>query len=80
MDFVGTFLIVTSTICFLLAMEWGGITKLWNSAAMIVLLVLFAVLVLLFVLNEWWQGDKAQLTFRILKSRTLLVVCLFAFW
>ena len=79
MDFIGTFLIIAATVCYLLAMEWGGITKPWGSADVIVMLVLFPVLVLVFALNEWLQGDKAQLSFKILKDRTLLVVCVFAF-
>lgn len=79
MDFIGSFLIMAATICYLLAMEWGGITKSWGSADMISVLVVFAVLLLVLVLNEWWQGDKAQLTFSILKDRTILGVCLFAF-
>jgi hypothetical protein len=79
MDFIGTSLIIAAMTCYLLAMEWGGITKPWNSADMVAMLVLSAVLILVFVFNEWWQGERAQLTFRILKDRTLLVVCLFAF-
>jgi MFS transporter, DHA2 family, glioxin efflux transporter len=79
MDFTGTLLIMAATICYLLAMEWGGTTKSWATADMIAMLVLFPVLILLFVLNEWWQGEKAQLTFRILKNKTMLAVCLFAF-
>ncbi|KUJ13057.1 MFS general substrate transporter [Mollisia scopiformis] len=78
LDVVGTFLIMTSTVCFLLAMEWGGVTKAWGSASMIVVLVLFVVLILAFVLNEWWMGDQAQLNFNILKDRTVLVAYVFA--
>ena len=70
---------MAATICYLLAMEWGGTTKSWDSGDMVVMLVLFPVLILLFVLNEWRQGEKAQLTFRILKDRTMLAVCIFAF-
>lgn len=79
MDLSGTSLIMAATICYLLAMEWGGTTKAWNSASVIAVLVLFPVLILFFILNEWWQGEKAQLTFRILKNRAMLAVCLFAF-
>ena len=79
MDFSGTSLIMAATICYLLATEWGGTTKAWNSASVIAVLVLFPVLIFVFILNEWWQGEKAQLTFRILKNRAMLAVCLFAF-
>lgn len=79
MNFTGTSLVMAATICYLLAMEWGGTTKSWDSGDMVAMLVLFPVLILLFVLNEWRQGEKAQLTFRILKDRTMLAVCIFAF-
>jgi hypothetical protein len=77
MDFIGTFTIMASTTCFLLAAEWGGITKAWSSPDIIALIVLFGILLLTFIVNEWWQGDRAQLIFKLLKDRTLLVVCLF---
>ncbi|KUJ12181.1 MFS general substrate transporter [Mollisia scopiformis] len=80
MDFTGTALIMASTICYLLAMEWGGTTKAWNSGSVVAVLVLFPVLIIIFILNEWWQGEKAQLTFRILKDRAMLAICLFAFF
>lgn len=78
MDFIGTFIIMAATICFILAMEWGGITKPWNSAGVIAALVICGVLIILFILNEWWQGNRAQLVFDLLEERTLLVVCVFA--
>lgn len=77
MDFIGTFTIMTATICYLLAMEWGGITKPWSSPDVIATLVVSGILLILFVLNESWQGDRAQLGFAYLKQRTLGVVCLF---
>lgn len=79
MVFSGTALIMASTICFLPATERGGTTKAWNSGSMVAVLVLFPVLICVFILNEWWQGEKAQLTFRILKNRAMLAVCLFTF-
>jgi hypothetical protein len=79
MDFIGTALIITSTVCFLLAMEWGGVTKSWGSADMIAVLVIFPVLIIFFALNEWWQGENAQLSFRILKNRIVLAADIFAF-
>lgn len=79
MDISGTTLIMAATICYLLAMEWGGTTKPWKSSSVIALLVLFPVLIIAFILNEWCQGEKAQLTFRILRHRAMLAVCLFAF-
>ncbi|KAJ5449948.1 major facilitator superfamily transporter [Penicillium daleae] len=77
MDFLGTAIILAGMICYLLAMEWAGVTKSWNSGSVIALLVVFGVCIILFVLNEWWQGARAQLEFSKLSQRTLAGVCVY---
>jgi membrane protein YdbS with pleckstrin-like domain len=77
MDFLGTAIVLAASICYLLAMGWGGITKPWNSGSVIAALVVFGILAILFVLNEWWQGERAQLGFSKLSQRTLAGVCVF---
>lgn len=77
MDLLGTAIVLAGTICYLLAMEWGGITKPWNSGSVIATLVVSGILAILFVLNEWWQGERAQLEFSKLSQRTLAGVCVF---
>lgn len=77
MDLLGTVIVLAGTICYLLAMEWGGITKAWNSGSVIAALVVSGILAILFVLNEWWQGERAQLEFSKLSQRTLAGVCVF---
>lgn len=78
MDFNGTALTLAAVVCYLLATEWGGNTKPWSSGSVIAVLVMFPVLVIAFIVNEWWMGENAQITFRIIKQRTMLVICLFA--
>ncbi|KAI1667091.1 Major Facilitator Superprotein [Pyrenophora tritici-repentis] len=41
MDLLGMTLIVGACVCFVLAMQWGGISKAWNSGAVIGTLVAF---------------------------------------
>lgn len=77
MDFLGTAIILAGTICYLLAMEWGGITKSWDSGSVIAVLVVSGICAILFTLNEWWQGERAQLEFNKLSQRTLAGVCVF---
>ncbi|KIM96947.1 hypothetical protein OIDMADRAFT_131347 [Oidiodendron maius Zn] len=77
MDLIGTFIIMGAIISFTLAMEWGGVTKPWDSADVIATLVVCGILIIIFILNEWWQGDRAQLEFLKLRERTLLAVCVF---
>ncbi|KAI1380491.1 putative MFS transporter [Hypoxylon crocopeplum] len=50
-------------LCFFLALQWGGVTKLWNSADIIGLLVGCVLLLSAFAVNEWYQGDRSGFVF-----------------
>ncbi|ERF75984.1 hypothetical protein EPUS_01350 [Endocarpon pusillum Z07020] len=71
MDLQGTVLIVASLVCYMLAMQWGGISLPWNSATIIGLLVGWIVLGICFVIDQWLLGDRAQIVTRIIKDRTV---------
>lgn len=58
-------------ICILLAMQDGGLSHAWSSGRSIGLLVAFGVLVILFVINEWFMKDNAIIPLRILCTRTI---------
>ena len=80
MDPIGTFTIMAAAICFLLAVEWGGLTKDWNSSPVIGTFVGFGLLVILFCINEWKQGERAVILGRLLRTRLILVGILFVFF
>lgn len=71
MDLPGTFTIMAATVCYLLAMQWGGSTKPWSDGSVIGCLVAFGILVIIFVAIEWYSGDRALLQYRLLKDRTI---------
>ncbi|PNY23063.1 Major facilitator superfamily transporter [Tolypocladium capitatum] len=76
LDLPGVALILASLTCFILALEYGGATKPWNSGTVIGLLVAFGVLAILFIVLEVYQGDRALLVGRLMKRRTI-VACAF---
>ncbi len=78
-DPIGTVLLLSSLICFILAMQWGGISKDWDSSTVIGLIVGWFVMSVLFAINEWYQGDRALVVFRILKNRSIGTACGFIF-
>ncbi|KAK2745271.1 hypothetical protein FQN57_003966 [Myotisia sp. PD_48] len=80
MDLVGTAIIMAAVICILLAMQWGGTTKPWSDSTVIGTLVGFGLLVIVFIVNEWWMGDRALLQPRLLKNRTIATSCLYLFF
>lgn len=80
MDLIGTLIIMGAAICYLLALQWGGVTKEWSSGSVVATLVMFIILVIVFVVAEWWQGDRAVLVGRLLRNRTILVASIYVFF
>lgn len=70
LDLAGSKLILGAMICLLLALQWGGMTKSWNSAEVIATLVGFVVIILVSTANEIWMGERALLIPRLLRQRT----------
>ncbi|KAL8650653.1 MAG: hypothetical protein Q9210_003700 [Variospora velana] len=77
MDLIGTGTIMAAVVCYVLALQYGGITKPWGSATVVGLLVGFVLLTVAFGLNEWYQGDRALIQKRLLKMRLIWVACLY---
>jgi MFS transporter, DHA2 family, glioxin efflux transporter len=80
MDFPGSFTIMASVTCYLLAMQWGGTSRPWSSGSVIGTLVAFVVLTFAFVAIEWYSGDHALVQFRFLKDRTIAAQTAFVFF
>lgn len=79
MDLIGTFTILCSLICYILALQWGGVTKAWASADVIGTLVGWLLLLGAFVVVEWWQGERAMIVPRLLKRRAIWTGSVFIF-
>lgn len=79
MDFPGAAMIMAAVICYILALQYGGVTKPWNSSVVIGLLVGFVLISVAFGVVEYLQKDRALLLPRLLKDRTMIVCCAFVF-
>lgn len=79
MDPLGTLTIMAAVICYILALQWGGTTKAWNSSPVIGTLVGFVVFLIAFGLVEWKMGNRAVLQGRFLKQRAILVNLIYIF-
>lgn len=80
MDLIGTSLIMGAVISFILAMQWGGQTKAWNSADVVGLLVGFAVILIAFCILEWYQGERSMIAPRLIRDRTMAISSAYAFF
>ncbi|KAK7414431.1 hypothetical protein QQX98_006709 [Neonectria punicea] len=80
MDPLGTFLVMGGTISFILALQYGGQEYAWDSSVVIRLLVGFFVITLVWILLEWFQGERSMIESRVAKNRTIIVMSAYAFF
>ncbi|KFY15539.1 hypothetical protein V492_01921 [Pseudogymnoascus sp. VKM F-4246] len=69
LDPIGIVLILCAVICYILALQWGGVSLPWNDSKVIGLFIGFGLLLIAFGFNEWWLGERAMLPPRLLKNR-----------
>jgi protein-S-isoprenylcysteine O-methyltransferase Ste14 len=80
MDPLGCLIFISTVCCLLLALEWGGQTKPWNSPTVISLLVLFVILGLVFAYLQWRRKDRALIPIRVLKKRSIYTSAMVLFF
>ena len=79
MDGVGLITLIASLVSYVLALQWAGVTKSWGSADVLGTLIGWIALILLFVVIQYFQGERALIVGRILKKRTVAACCVFIF-
>ncbi|KAF5639446.1 major facilitator (MFS1) transporter [Fusarium tjaetaba] len=80
MDFIGTALVMGASLSLLLALQYGGVTHAWNSSVVIGLLVGFVLMIITLIGVEFWLGERAMLTPRLLRQRTVWVNAVWSFF
>jgi len=78
LDLGGTALFIVAIVCILLALQWGGSTYPWHNWRIILLFVIFGVLIIAFVVLQWYMGDYATIPFRIISQRSIAAACVWA--
>ncbi|KAL2827793.1 major facilitator superfamily domain-containing protein [Aspergillus cavernicola] len=79
LDWIGAALNLGAVTSLILGLQWGGNEKAWNSAAVIVCLVLGAVLTAAFIFWERYMGDGAMVPLAIFKrGLSIYSICSFA--
>ena len=71
LDPFGCLLFIGAVCCLLLALQWGGQTKPWNSPDVIGSLVGAFVTAVLFSFWQWKRGDAALIPFRVFRTRSV---------
>ncbi|KAL6697966.1 putative aflatoxin efflux pump [Trichoderma pleuroticola] len=72
LDPLGTFFFIPSTVCLLLALQWGGSKYEWSNWRIIFLFIMFGVTALAFALVQIKMPDTASLPPKVITQRTML--------
>ncbi|KAJ5959009.1 uncharacterized protein N7479_006159 [Penicillium vulpinum] len=78
-DPIGTILLICTITSYILPLQFGGQTKAWNSSNVIGLLVGFPLMIIAFMVWEWFQGERAAFPPRLMSNRLILVNSIYAF-
>ncbi|EKM52295.1 uncharacterized protein PHACADRAFT_176318 [Phanerochaete carnosa HHB-10118-sp] len=70
MDWVGNFLIVTSSTATVLGLTWGGVQFAWTSAQVLVPLILGLIGIVMFLIYEAFVPVNPIIPFSLLSNRT----------
>lgn len=79
MDPVGTALVMSGVIAYILALQYGGQTLAWNHPTVIGLIVGFVLIFVAFGVWEWYNGERSMLVPRLMAQRDVWVPSLFTF-
>ncbi|KAJ6444363.1 efflux pump antibiotic resistance protein [Purpureocillium lavendulum] len=77
LDPLGTFFFVPSTVCLILALQWGGSAYPWSNWRIILLFVMFGILAVAFAAVQITMPNNATLPVRIIMQRSILAGTLF---
>lgn len=80
MDPLGVALVMAGIISFILAVEYGGQKKPWNSSTVIGLFFGFGLIGITFVVWEYFNNDRAMLQRRLLRQRSIWMPSAFQFF
>lgn len=71
LDIAGTIVFLPSIICLLLALQWGGSKYPWSNGRVIALFVVFGVLMIAFLVLQWYGQERATVPPRMIKNRNV---------
>ena len=77
-DPLGTALILTASVCLLLALQWGGAAYPWDSGRVIAVFVMAGVTFIAWVVLQYLQGDEATVPPSVVTQRSVAGASLYS--
>ena len=79
LDLPGFSVLLSSLICFTLALQWGGQTKPWEDSSVIATLVVWVMLTIAFIAVQWFEDDYAMVPLSLLRPRLIWTNALYGY-
>ncbi|PYH90289.1 MFS general substrate transporter, partial [Aspergillus ellipticus CBS 707.79] len=80
LDILGIVLIIASVICLILAMQFGSSSSSWRSSRVIGPFIGAGLILVVFPVSQWRQGDRSTIPLRVVRQRSVLTGALFSFF
>ncbi|CAA9958266.1 MFS transporter [Pyrenophora teres f. maculata] len=77
-DIAGAVFLICAIVCLLLTLQWGGFTYAWSNSKVWGTLLGFGLLIIIFIIIQLRQGERATIPVRVFTQRTVLVSCLYS--
>lgn len=74
MDLVGTLILVSALVCYVLALQWGGISLSWGDSKVVGTLVGFVVLLAVYAIVQWVQKERAAMIGRLFRRNVVVMM------
>ncbi|KAI6301553.1 hypothetical protein MCOR32_002142 [Pyricularia oryzae] len=71
LDPLGTLLLLTSLVCLVLALQWGGENNAWSDGKVVATLTVFAATILPWIALQRFQGEDATVPWSIVSQRSV---------
>ncbi|KAK1981584.1 major facilitator superfamily transporter [Colletotrichum cereale] len=79
LDYLGMALLLPGITSLLLALQFGGALFTWNDKRTVACFVVAGVLVVGFIVEQWWMGEDALVPPRLAKMRVVMFGAFFGF-
>ncbi|KAK7044543.1 major facilitator transporter-like protein [Favolaschia claudopus] len=80
LDYVGATLVAGSVTSLILALQWGGNTKLWSDKAVIISFVFAGVVAAMYVFWVRYMGERGMTPTAIFKTRSVWAILVYSFF
>lgn len=74
MDLPGTLVLISALVCYVLALQWGGITLPWSDSKVVGTLIGFGALLVVYGLLQWSQRERAAMIGRLFRRNVIIMM------